>query len=153
MRIFRDIVSLRRGVMFLILVISLTLTGCDKWSHNGDLDGQWQVMEVLYDNTPIQFPDDGKKYYYNFYLSTVQLSMTGERPVRLKANMVYDKKGKEIIMDFVYVREGKIAQETIDMLAYWGVPQSGEMVADIKELTSSRLVMEYPGVQIVCRKF
>lgn len=153
MKVFGATNSRWIGIIFFVLVISLTQTGCDKWSHNGDLDGQWQVMEVLYDGEPIQFPDDGKKYYYNFYLSTVQLSMTGERPGRLKANMVYDKKGKEIIMDFVYVREGKIPHETIDMLMYWGVPQSGEMVADIKELTSSRLVMEYPGVQIVCRKF
>jgi len=142
-----------RRYLLVLFVVATLMAGCGKWSHNGHLDGQWQVMEVTYNGVPVDFPEDGSRYYYDFYLSTLQLSMTGYRPDRLKANMAYDENKSVLSLDFAFIKEHMVPKQWMDRLVYWGVPKSGEMIVSIKELTSSRLVMEYPGVVIVCRKF
>jgi len=136
----------------LTVIFSMILVGCGKWSHNGHLDGQWQVMEVTYSGVPVDFPE-GERFYYNFYLHTLSLGFTDSRPGLLKGNMTYDDKAAKLYLDFAYIKEGRLQQKWKDRLIYWGVPKSGDMHVNIRELTSKRLVMEYDDVVIVCRKF
>ncbi len=136
----------------LTFVFSVILSGCGKWSHNDHLDGQWQVMEVTYSGVPVNFPE-GERFYYNFYLHTFSLGFTDSRPGLLKGNMTYDDKAAELYLDFSYIKEGRLQQKWKDRLIYWGMPASGDMHVNIRELTSKRLVMEYDDVVIVCRKF
>lgn len=136
----------------LILVAIVFLPGCRKWSHNGYLDGMWQVMQVTYSDDAVSFPE-GTRYYYNFYLHTFQLSTEDDRPEVLIGNMTYEEDAGKLLLDFPYIKNGRISKKWRDKLVYWGVPQSGEMDLRIRQLTSSRLVMEYDSVVIVCRKF
>lgn len=147
----RNIIFLSR-VAVLIIFSLMTFSGCRKWSHNGDIDGQWQVLEVSYSGSPIEFPE-GEIYYYNFYLHTFQLTFTGVRPNRLTGNFTYDKDKDLIGLELGYVIENKVDPLWLQRLVYWGIPSSGEVVMQIHELTSSRLVMGYDNVLIVCRKF
>lgn len=138
--------------LVLMSLFVLTLSGCQKWSHNGDIDGQWQVLSVNDSGVEVQFPDD-EIYYYNFYLHTFQLTYTGKRSIQMTGNMTYSKGDDKIGLVLGFVAEGNVSQYLMDRLVYWGMPKSGEVVMDVKELTSSRLIMEHNGVVITCRKF
>lgn len=134
----------------IVLMVSLFLPGCEKASHNGDLDGQWQVMEVLHGDDPVSRPED-QRYYYDFYLSTFQLGYTDMRPAMLVGNMVYE--GSRLSLDLPYVEAGRVKPEWIKRLLFWGMPSDGKAVMEIRELTSERLVMQHDSVTIICRKF
>lgn len=133
-----------------IFMILFMQTGCGKASHNGDLDGQWQVMEVIEGSTPVIFPE-GERFYYLFYLHTFQLGFTDKRPFGLVGNMSYDK--STLGLDFPLIREGRVSPEWIRRLRYWGLPETGDAVLQIREINSQRLVMQRDSVTVVCRKF
>lgn len=143
-------------VVLAVLSLWLLLSGCaSKWPINGDLDEQWQVMEVEYAGIPVEIPA-GERYYYNFYLHTMQLSTIGVRPIALKGNMTYE--GDRLDIEIPAVRDSKVAQKWIDRLVYWGFPKSGVMNATIVKLDSSHLVFEYTDadagtVTVTCRSF
>lgn len=146
-------VFLSKVLFFVVATLLLfTMSGCEKWSHNGDLDGQWQVLQVSFSGEDVKFPD-GELYYYNFYLHTFQLTYTGHRPIVLTGNLTYDKHDDKIGLEMGFVKAGKVDGALLDRFIYWGMPLSGEAVMTIKELTSSRLIMEYEDVVITCRKF
>lgn len=86
---------MKKYSLFLIIVfiIILTMASCRKVSHNGDLDGQWQLQTVsLADGSSMSV----RGIYYDFMLHTAQ--MRGGGPV-CTGNMVYDKK-KSIFIEF-----------------------------------------------------
>lgn len=134
----------------LAALVAMVMEGCRKWSHNGDLDGQWQVIQVTYSGVPVDFPE-GERFYYDFYLNTFQLGFTDMRPTWLRGNFVYDE--SRLALDFPYIKEGRLSAEWTERLVYWGVPDSGEMDMHIRTLDGKTLVMEYDDVVITCRKF
>ena len=70
------------------------MTTCQKAPINGDLDGQWQVIQV--DPDPqVQFPE---RLYYNFSLHVCSLSYYGG--YFQSANMIYED--DKISLDFPY---------------------------------------------------
>ncbi len=80
--------------LLLISIIAMMATSCRKVSHNGDLDGQWQMQSITFDDgTNLS----GRGIYYSFMLHTAQLRSTsgGTRT----GNMVYDK-DKSIFIEF-----------------------------------------------------
>lgn len=139
-------------VALLALAAAAVPVSCSKASHNGDLDGQWQVMQVVSGGEDVVFPE-GEIYYYNFYLHTFQLSYTGKRSIRMTGNMAYDEADGRLALELGFVKAGRVSKELLDRLPYWGFSASGEDVMRIEELTSSRLVMRHDDVTIVCRKF
>lgn len=148
-----DSIRYRITITFIAVFFGfLFFCGCKKWSHNGHLDGMWQVMEVTYADSLVEVPDDAR-FYYNFYLHTFQLSTHNDRPESLIGNMTYEASQGNLYLELPKVRDGGVSKKWLDMLVYWGVPKSGEMDVNIRQLTSSRLVMEYDSVVIVCRKF
>lgn len=140
------------GLLMTLAVIMVGLCGCSKASDNGDLDGQWQVLEVTRGGVAETFPAD-EIYYYNFYLHTFQLTYTGKRSIRLTGSMSYSKDSDKLGLELGFVKAGRVDKSLLDRLEYWGIPRSGEVVMQIKQLTSSRLVMQHDDVTIVCRKF
>lgn len=141
------------GILLICMAITVLLpTGCSKASHNGDLDGQWQVMEVLNNGVSEQFPE-GEIYYYNFYLHTFQLTYTGKRSLRMTGNMTYEEGSGRLGLELGFVTAGRVDKSLLDRLVYWGFPESGEVVMEIETLTSSQLIMRHGDVEIICRKF
>lgn len=134
------------------VLMLIFLCGCGKLSHNGDLDGQWEVMQVLDGGTQVEPPAD-KTFYYNFYLHTFQLSFTGNRSLMLTGNMAYSPEEDRLGLELGFVKAGRVHPSLIALLRFWGIPESGEVVMHIDELTSSRLVMSQGDVTVVCRKF
>lgn len=133
-----------------VVAVLLSVGGCEKASHNGDLDGQWQVMEVLHGDQSVDMPE-GERYYYCIYLHTVLLKFTDRSPFGLVGNMTFD--GNTLHIDFPYLREGRVDPYWIQRLDFWGISEDPDVTFRIRELTRSRLVMQRDSVTVVCRKF
>ena len=87
--------SFRQTIITIILVVvsGLIPLSCTKSPINGDLDGQWEVMDVYPSPSVNIIPE---RLYYNFSLHVCMLSYYGG--TFLFANMVYD--GDTLILDF-----------------------------------------------------
>lgn len=122
--------------LLLCALITLGMASCRKGSINGDLDGQWQIMEmedlVTGETTPQQ------QLYYCLYLHTVNLTGAGLKP----GNMTYE--GKHLILEFPLT--------PVSQLKPWGIYASPTDF-EIEHLTSSRLVMKSDRVRIHFRKY
>lgn len=134
----------------ILLMVALHLDGCQKMPINGDLDGQWQVMEVTTDGQTVT-PPQGSRFYYNFYLHVCQLSVEYGRPPMLAANMDYE--GSTIYLDFPFIKEDKVDQEWIGKLKYWGLPEYGEVTFEIQKLTDKLLILKSGTSTVSCRRF
>lgn len=80
----------------LCIFLSVILTGCQKTPINGDLDGEWEVMEVYPD--PPEWDKD-LRIFYNFSRSACQLTQYGG-PFTL-GNLVYE--GSTITLKFPFI--------------------------------------------------
>lgn len=81
------------GILFLTFFFS-----CQKAPINGDLDGQWEVMEVEPEPMETNIPT---RIYYNFSLHVCALSYYGG--TFAFANMTYT--GDELYLDFPSIKD------------------------------------------------
>lgn len=77
-----------------ILILSPFLYSCQKAPINGDLDGQWEVVDVIPAPEHIIIQE---RLYYNFYLHTCMLSYNGGTTAYAK--MAYN--GETMTLDFI----------------------------------------------------
>lgn len=136
--------------LFMAIFTFVMMQSCGKMPINGDLDGKWQVMEVIDDGVSLTFPE-GKRYYFNFYLHVCQLAEEDGYIGDFTANMSYAN--DVLTLDFPYVKEGKVSPSSLKTLKYWGVPTNGEVVFRIGHLSSSGLEMSSGTTIVRCRKF
>lgn len=122
-------------VAFLLML--LTICGCRKWSHNGDLDGYWQVREVVLMDNDSVLPVNN--LYISLNLHIVQLSTGGV------GNMSYDKRSGRIIWDFPY--DGW--QSKLKPYGLYAQHEEGSVV----EATDKQLILKFPTAKIICRRF
>lgn len=121
-------------------ILLLVAPCCQKAPINGDLDGQWQVMDVQ-----PQLPQDmrDRNLYYCFQLHVCQLTQGG---VLMSGNLKYvDNK---ITLDFPYAT----SPEGADSLKKWGI-YSNPVTFQVEELNRKRLVMTDGKVTVTLRKF
>ena len=112
----------------LILWSLILLTGCGKLPINGDLDGQWQILEIRYADGRIETPE---RAYYCVQLHTITLrQVNGPNQT---GNMVY---------------EG----DQLSLLRVFGLDDTKETFT-VTELSSSRLVLTSDYARISFRKF
>lgn len=130
-----------KDILYIFLVIML-MCGCQKMPVNGDLDGQWQVMEVTENNHVIDRPL-GQQYYICFSLHTVNLT-TGQ--VVTSGNIHYD--GQTLGMEFPYFH----TPEENELLTSWGIYQN-PVTFQIEKLTHKTLILKSGDVRVSCRKF
>lgn len=126
------------------------LAGCTKVSHNGQLDGMWQVMELYDSDEEVKIPE-GLVCYYNFYLHTCQLGTLDGRIPGLVGNLAVAD--DEVAMQFPYVKEGEVDKIWIGRLRYWGLPESGEAVFHVEKLNSKTMTLARGNVRVICRRF
>lgn len=87
--------SVRAAAMTLASVLCvLCAASCQKMPVNGDLDGQWRLVELTYDDEDCT-PD--KAAYWNFNLHVVQ--WVSNNKLVSSGNMHYDKDKREIAID------------------------------------------------------
>ena len=123
--------------LLLILWSLILLTGCGKLPINGDLDGQWQILEIRYADDRIETPE---RAYYCVQLHTITLrQVNGPNQT---GNMVY--KGDQLSLD--------MPLSDASDLRVFGLDDTKETFT-VTELSSSRLVLTSDYARISFRKF
>lgn len=124
----------------LVSLIALMMPGCQKSPVNGDLDGQWQVMEVSPSaaDTPID-----ARLYYCFYLHVCQLNYYGGS----LATGTMDYSGDRMVLTFPYADE-----ETAAGLRQYGI-DTNPVTFTIDRLDGKSLILRSPTTVITLRKF
>lgn len=134
--------SIRPHTFLLIIAILLLFltSGCQKSPINGDLDGQWQVMEVspAHAETPID-----ARLYYCFYLHVCQLNYYGG--TLTTGSMDYS--GDHITLSFPDTSE-----ETAAGLRQYGIP-ANPVTFTVNRLDSKSLILRSATTTVTIRKF
>lgn len=122
----------------LLLLWSLILfVGCGKLPINGDLDGQWQILEIRYVDGRVETPE---RAYYCVQLHTITLrQVSGPNQT---GNMVYE--GDQLRID--------MPLSDVSDLRVFGLDDTKETFT-VTELSSSRLVLTSDYARISFRKF
>lgn len=132
---------------YILLVLSLAalvgLTSCRKVSHNGKLDGQWQIRSIENTETGVETSPDPELY---ICIDLHILQLTGGP--RLTANMTYDKDAETISCDFPYVKDEDVETQ----LGAYGI-FSNPVKMDIVKLDGKSLVIRTDKSIITCRRF
>lgn len=136
--------KLAKALLALQMLLAVVLLGgCVNHPINGDLDGQWQVMNIEKGGEDLGVV--GQRYIC-VQLHVVQLTQGG---IFATGNLHYTKGGDTIGIDFP-----EIEADTSDFvkLSEWGVYEN-PVTFHIEELTRKRLVMSCGDVRVTCRKF
>ncbi len=121
------------------------LCGCRKASHNGKLDGQWQIMKIENLLTSEEKAPENR-IYICMNLHVVQLSQVGG--VVYSGNMQYDKDAGRLSWDFPYNK----TEDSVKALNEWGI-YTNPVTLSVESVTGSTLVLRTPESIITCRRF
>ncbi len=122
-----------------LVVMMLCVAGCRKGDINGDLDGQWQIMELeRVGEGEVCHPE---RTYYCLYLHTVNLTKAGGGVIG--GNMMYEE-GKLLTLNFPNTK--------VEGLYYWGI-YDRTTTFEIEHLSSEKMVLKSDKAIIVFRKF
>ena len=135
---------MKKYLYFIVAAIALfIIPSCNKVSHNGALDGQWQIMTIENLNTgEIISPEKGE--YICINLHVLQLRRGGV----ISANMAYDKKAGIIDAQFPYVASENVSSQ----LGPFGI-FSNPVRMNIVKLNHKELILKTDATLITCRKF
>lgn len=138
-----------RKVLTTLLILSISIltlvitTGCPKHPINGDLDGQWQVMEVTPEAPEIVIHE---RIYYCFSLHTTQLTFYGAGPWASGNILKYDE--NQLVLDFPYATSALSKAR----LKQYGI-YSNPVTFTIKYLDKKHLILRDGDVVVTLRKF
>lgn len=124
-----------------ILLVLLMPTSCQKAPINGDLDGQWQVMNVTPEpeDKPIK-----ERIYYCFNLHVCNLTYYGE--VFTIGNMQFD--GKTLYLDFPYAD----SELSVRKLRQYGINEN-PITFNVEHLDKKSLILRHGDTVVTMRKF
>lgn len=128
-------------ILLLLLVITATLGGCQKSPINGDLDGQWQVMQVE-PQPPIVFE---QRMYYCISLHVCQLSIYDEG-VLATGNLNYS--GDTLTLDF----RDFGTEHKDDLLRQFGINEN-PIVFKVEFPDKNKLILRSDDTVVTLRRF
>lgn len=135
--------------MIAAVILTAGLSSCRKMSHNGKLDGFWQVQTV--ENTATgEVSSPYPKHYYCLNLHVVNLKVT-DITATISGNMQYDKDASTVYMDFrsfPYVTE----EENESALEEFGVYEK-QVTFEIVKLDGKEMVLKSPQSVVRLRRF
>lgn len=115
-------------------------SSCLKGSINGELDGQWQIMELEHNGDGVAM--QGRRYIC-IYLHVVQLTEGG---VFADGNMVHDKTS----VSFTFPdTEGADKRKRLEE---WGIYEDPAQF-QIEQLDRKSLILSNAQTRITCRRF
>lgn len=128
--------------LYLVSFLAILLSqGCTKTPINGNLDGEWEVIEVIPEPPAVE---NETRYFYNFSLHVCQLTVYGY-PFR-SGNLRYD--GETMSLDFPYINTPE--EELI--LKQYGI-FSNPVTFDVYFENKSRLILSNDESTVVLKKF
>ena len=136
----------------IVALISVLLFSCDKVDCNGDLDGQWQMIEWTSPSGEL-VGNNEMQIYYSFQLQMVgfqRLSPTNNG--RQRSSFENQNSAIRIYDPIEYQGNGHDEILSMDVLKQYGVPSDGVM--KIESLTSKTLVLTSTETGKLCfRKY
>ena len=127
-----------------ILMIFSWLASCQKSPINGDLDGQWQILNVEPEVKDAVLPG---RLYYCFSLHVCQLTHSNGGAIT-SGNLYYDKVSGLIHLDFPYDK----SEISVLRLKQYGI-NSNPVTFNIEYLDKKKLIMRDGDTVITLRKF
>lgn len=126
---------MKRG--FIIILVILLAGGCGKLPINGDLDGRWQIMKIMYASGEEEVPE---RAYYSIALHTINL---------LKVDVSNQTGNMEYTGDSLFVVMPVSKKK--DLLPF-GMDNTVQHFA-VKELSSEHLTLQSDYARLIFRKF
>lgn len=130
-----------------LALLMISFAGCRKVSHNGAIDGNWQILSIENRATG-EFETVDNPRFYAIGLHVVNLTYGHTQGSGKTANMVYDKENKVITLDFPYTD----LNSDPNTLSPWGI-YTNPVTLTVLEANRSSLVLQTPETIITCRKF
>ena len=131
---------------------------------NGELDGQWQLMEIAYKNEPTNTDYDSiinkkdDRIYWNFQLDlmmirTIGAKMNGFTEMTM-ARFNHNGNKLDITKTYIHYRErdSLIDDRNTNCLEPMGIKGNAEKF-DVKELNNKRMVLTTSVKSLTFRKF
>lgn len=132
-------VSAALAALALLIVLPVLCAGCRKGGINGDLDGQWRIINI--EKLPGNVATHPENRFINLYLHTVNLTVGG---VAAAGNMTYS--GDRLTLEFPYHKDNEA------FLNPWGI-YSWQTTFTIRSLSSRNLVLSSDSAVITLKKF
>lgn len=137
--------SLTKFLVFLVAFLNLIiLTGCPKHPINGDLDGQWQVMDVVPPAPEIVLKE---RLYMCFSLHVCQLTEYGNG-ANAVGNMRFDQKNQLLYLDFPYATTA-LSKARLKQYGIYNNP----VTFTVEYLDKKKLILRDGDVVVTLRKF
>lgn len=131
--------------IFIMILAFVGIQGCRKVSHNGSLDGQWQIIKIE-DTSTGEISEGTPHGYISVNLHILQLrGLTSDMQT---SNMRYDKEEGIIDCDFPYVNANDISK----LLQPYGI-YTNPVQFKIEKLSGENLILRTDHSIITCRKF
>ncbi len=136
---------------YITLVIAFTalcigMGSCNKVSHNGKIDGFWQIMTIE-DVATGEIASPQSREYIAINLHVIQL--TGA--TRITGNMSYDKKAGTLACDFQDFSGLKVEAQA-GALAKYGI-MVNPVTMNVVKVDGKSLVLRTDQTLITCRRF
>ena len=126
------------------LLTLLITTGCPKHPINGDLDGQWQVMDVVPPAPEIILQE---RLYMCFSLHVCQLTEYAHG-VNTVGNMQFDQKNQLLHLDFPTATSA-LSKARLKQYGIYNNP----VTFTIEHLDKKKLILRDGDVVVTLRKF
>jgi hypothetical protein len=136
--------------MAMTMAVTMTMTSCDKWDCNGNLDGMWQLTEWRdVDNNVKATKED--MIFYSFQLQMASFRKNSSE-FYLRASLEVSPEQIRIYDPFDYVGNGHDKIKPMSMLSAVGVPEDGIFL--IQVLTGNAMELKTnAGETLVFRKY
>lgn len=131
-------------VIVLVVIVMVTAGGCNKVSHNGSIDGNWEIMNIEDRSTGDNVVPDPRRFIA-IQLRVMQLSSSGGLQT---SYMTYDKKAETITCSFPYIKENQVES----ILAPYGI-RTNPITFEVIKADRGSLVLRTPQTVITCRRF
>lgn len=130
-------------IMLVVVCILTAVSACQKSAINGDLDGQWQVMEV----TP-EPPETiiTERMYYCFSLHSTQLTYYG-KGMWTSGNLL-DYHDNKLVLEYPYAK----SDSSIARLKQYGI-YTNPVTFTIENIDKNKLILRDGEVVVTLRKF
>ncbi len=125
--------------ILILFVATLTITSCDKWDCNGDLDGMWQLTEWRDNENNVKATKDDM-IFYSFQLQMASFRKLSEENYYVSSMLEVGSEQIRIYNPAIYDGDGHDELFPMSILSIVGVPEDGIFHIDV--LTGSTMKLK-----------
>ena len=125
--------------ILILFVATLTITSCDKWDCNGDLDGMWQLTEWRDNENNVKATKDDM-IFYSFQLQMASFRKLSEENYYVSSMLEVGSEQIRIYNPAIYDGDGHDKLLPMSILSIVGVPEDGIFHIDV--LTGSTMKLK-----------